>query len=134
MKFPKSPAEPSVTCSYIWHIKMNILIRQTICKCLVDIHDFRHEYSSIECKICNIKHNKIKGNSIICFYIWHIDILKCVYWLDIHFAKIWWRYVLPNANTSHFCDVFFRHRAVLLTCPEKRPQKSKLRLIKDQPR
>ena len=33
--------------------------------------------------------------------------------------------MLPNANSSHFCDVFFRHRAVLPSRPEKLVSKIK---------
>ena len=46
------------------------------------------------------KHNKDKGNTITCSYIWHIDLSKCVYWLDI---QVLWRYVLPNAYATPFC-------------------------------
>ena len=57
------------------------------------------------------KRNKIKKRSITGGHIWHIYISKCVYWSDIHSVKVWWRYVLPNKNTVHFCDLFLRHRA-----------------------
>ena len=26
--------------------------------------------------------------------------------------KVWWKCVLPNTNALHFCDIFFRHKAV----------------------
>ena len=42
--------------------------------------------------------------------------IKCVYWLDTHSVKVCWIHVLPNANSVHFCDIFFRHRTVLPTC------------------
>ena len=58
------------------------------------------------------KRNKIEGRSITCSHIWHVNISKCVYWLETHSVKVWWRYVLPNVNAAHFWDVFFRHRAV----------------------
>ena len=44
--------------------------------------------------------------SITCSYIWHMETSKCAYWLDTHSVKDWWRYVLPNANAVHFCDIF----------------------------
>ena len=43
----------------------------------------------------------------------------------MHSMKVWWRYMLPYANTALFCDMFFRLRAVLPTCPEKRYRKTK---------
>ena len=75
------------------------------------IQYFRHEWSSIMYENTK-KHNKIKRRSITCSCIWHANISKCLYWLDKHSVKVWWRYVLPNVNAAHFCDVFFRHRAV----------------------
>ena len=59
------------------------------------------------------KSDKIKGRSIIYSHIWHIDISKYAYQLDTHSKKVCWRYVLPNTNTVHFCDIFFRHK-----CPK----------------
>ena len=35
-----------------------------------------------------------------------VNIAKCMYWLDTHSAKVWWRYVLSNTNAVHFCDFF----------------------------
>ena len=29
---------------------------------------------------------------LTCSHIWHVNISKCVYWLDIHSVKVWWRY------------------------------------------
>ena len=52
------------------------------------------------------KFNKIKGHSITWSHNWHFDILMCVYWLDINSEKVWWRYVIPNTNAVHFCDIF----------------------------
>ena len=53
------------------------------------------------------KRNKIKWLYITCSHIWHVDISKYVYWLNIHSVKVWWRYVLPNANVAHICDIIF---------------------------
>ena len=50
--------------------------------------------------------NKIKEPSINCSYIWHIDTLKYVYWLDTHSVKVWCSYVLSNTNPIHFCNIF----------------------------
>ena len=74
-KEPNKTREPSVTCSYIWHetYQMCVLIRYTICESLIKIQYFRHEYSSILCKIRK-KRNKIKRHSITCSHIWHFDI------------------------------------------------------------
>ena len=89
---------------------MCTLIRHTICKSLPKIQYFRHECSLKMCKMkIPNKRNKIKWLSIACSYIWHIDISKYVYWLDIQSVNVWWRCVLPNANAAHFCDIFFRH-------------------------
>ena len=38
------------------------------------------------------KRNNIKGSSIICSYIWHVNISKYAYWLDTYFVYVWWRY------------------------------------------
>ena len=59
------------------------------------------------------KCNKIKGRSVVCSHIWHVNNSKYVYWLDTHSMKVWWRYVLPNTNAFNFCDIIFRHRADL---------------------
>ena len=47
--------------------------------------------------------NKIKRYSINYIHIWHVDISKCLYWLDICSMKVWWRYVFKCRS---FCDVF----------------------------
>ena len=98
-----------------WHIPkcVYILIKHTICENLVKIQLFRHEWLSIIPK----KRNKINEHSITCSYICHINTSKCAYWLDTHSVKVWWRYVLANTNAVHFCDNFFRHRAMFSTCP-----------------
>ena len=88
----------------------------TFCKSLVEIKHFRYEWPSIIYENTQ-KHNKIKEHSITCSYIWHINISKCVYWLDTHSAKVWCYY---------FCDIILRHRAMFSTCPYKEPQKSKI--------
>ena len=74
-----------------------------------------------------LKRNKIKGRSIACNHIWHIDISKCVYWLDTLSVKVWWNYAIPNTNADHFCDIIFRHRAVFPSCNKKQCWKSKIR-------
>ena len=61
------------------------------------------------------KCNETNGLSIICSYIWHINSLK-----------VWRRYVVPNTNAVHSCDIFFRHRAMFLTWSHKESQKLKI--------
>ena len=39
--------------------------------------------------------------------------------------KLQGSFVLPNTNAVHVCDIFFRHRAMFSTCPNKKSQKSK---------
>ena len=56
------------------------------------------------------KHNKIRHRSITLVYIWLVNISKYVYYLDTHSVKVWWRYVLPNWNVAHFCDIIFIHK------------------------
>ena len=53
------------------------------------------------------KLNKVKRCFIICSHIWHVDLSKCGYWLNIHFGKVWRRNVLTNANAVNFCDISF---------------------------
>ena len=65
------------------------------------------------------KCNNIKGRSITCSYIWHVYTSKCVFQLHTHSVKVWWQYVLPNSNATHFCDVFFRHRVRVANLPWK---------------
>ena len=36
--------------------------------------------------------NKTRESSVTCSHIWHVNISKCVYWLDIQSVKVWWRY------------------------------------------
>ena len=98
---------------------------------MVEKQQFRHEWPIIMYE--NTQRFKNKGHSITCSHIWHVDISTCVYWLATYFVKVWWRCVLPNANNAvHFCDIFFRHMAVLPTCPTKRSRKLEIRLIKNQ--
>ena len=91
---------------------MCTLIRNPISESLVKIEYFRHECSSIMYEN-TLKRNKIKRPSITCSYIWHKDTPKCVYWFDTHSVKVCWIYVIPNKNDIHFCDIFFRHRAMI---------------------
>ena len=70
--------------------------------------------------------NKIKGLSIICSHIWHIDDLKCVYWLDIHSVKAWWRYVPPNTNAVPFCDIFSIYIGQCCLSAQNRSRETKL--------
>ena len=88
-----------------WHDKMCRLIGHIICDSLVKIQYFRHECSSIIYEKIP-KKNRIKGCSITCSHIWHIDVSECVYWLEAHSEKVWWRYGLPKANDVHFCSIF----------------------------
>ena len=87
---------------------MCILIKYTICEILVEIQHFRHEWSLKTYENIPKKCNKTKGRSITCIHIWHVNISKCVCWLDTYCVKFWW-YVLPNANTAHFCDIVIRN-------------------------
>ena len=41
--------------------------------------------------------------SISCSHIWHIDISKCVHWLDIQSVKVWWKYNNSNMNARQLC-------------------------------
>ena len=93
-----------LTCRYI---STCVLIRYTISESLVEIQQYKHECSIIMYENA-LKRYKIKWHSITCSHIWHVDISKCVYWLDNHSVKVWWRYVLPNANAAHFCDIIFQ--------------------------
>ena len=38
--------------------------------------------------------------------MWHVDKLKCVYYIETQSVKVWWRYVSPNTNAVNFCDIF----------------------------
>ena len=67
-----------------------------------------------KCKDIPKKPIKVKVPSITYHHIWYVDTSKCV-----HSVKVWSRYVVPNANAAHFCYTFFRHTAVLVTCPKK---------------
>ena len=49
--------------------------------------------------------NKIRGRSITCSYIEHVNTSKCMYKLDTH--SVWWRYMLSNTHAGHLCDIFF---------------------------
>ena len=51
------------------------------------------------------KRNKIKGCSITCSHIWHVNIPKCVFQLDTKLVKVWWKHMPPNTNTVHFCNI-----------------------------
>ena len=39
--------------------------------------------------------------------------------------KVWRRYMSPHTNAIHFCYIFFRHRTMFSTCPNKCLLKSK---------
>ena len=62
------------------------------------------------------KRNKIKWRSITYSHIWHINIPKCVYWLDIRSVKVWCSYDFPNTNAAHFCDIISSHRTMFPSC------------------
>ena len=121
--------EPSITCSHIWHVQ--------IPKC-VHLYDtqsgkvwWRCNTSDINARqLCMKIHknrNTIKEHSIACSHIWHVNISKYVYQLDTHSEKVWWSYVLPNINATHFCDIIFGHRAVFPSCNKKQYWKLKIR-------
>ena len=59
-------------------------------------------------------------------YLAYNNTSKSAYWLDTHFVNVWWRYVLPSTNAIHFRDIFFRHRTIFSTCPNKESRKSKI--------
>ena len=113
----------SIACCDIWHVDTSAYVYDKT----YNQWKFGGD-TTIRQKCMKIpkKRNKIKRHKT-CSYVWNVDISKCVYWLDTHSVKVWWGYVLPNANTAHFCDVFFRHRAVLPSCLENRSRKSKIR-------
>ena len=85
---------------------------------------WRYNNSDMNCRqLCMKilkKRNKIKGPFITCSYIWHINTSKCVHWLDTHSVKVWWRYVLPNRNAVHFCDIIFKQSRVFPSCNKKK--------------
>ena len=89
-----------------------------------------HEY----CQKITKKCNKNKGLAIICSNIWHIDTSKFAYWLnwlDAHSVKVWWRYVFPNTNAVHFCEIFSDiHRALFSTCLTKSFEDKKSGLVR----
>ena len=53
------------------------------------------------------KCNKIKEPSITYSYIWHINISKFVYWLDIHSVKVWWSYMCCQTQMPLIFVIFF---------------------------
>ena len=111
-----------ITFRHIWHFDTLVLIRYIISESLVEILTSKMYENTQKTR------NKIKWRSITCSLIWHINISTCVYRIDTYSVKVLWRCVLQNAtNAAHFCDVFFRHMAVLPSCPEKRSRKSKIR-------
>ena len=59
------------------------------------------------------KRNKTKGHSITCSYIWHITNIK------IHSVKVLLKYVLPNTNAAHFCDIVFQTLRSVADIPRK---------------
>ena len=97
---------------YIFIFQGRILTRYTIYESLVKIQHFRHEWSLIMCENSKKRLNKIKDNFITCSHIRLVNITKCGHWLDTQSVEIWWIYVQPNVNVAHFCDIFFRHRAI----------------------
>ena len=59
--------------------------------------------------------------SIDYHYIFHIDMLKCVLWLDTHSVNVWWRYELTIKNTEKYienwlCGSYRTHIASFKTC------------------
>ena len=98
----------SITCSHIWYFDILVLISYTISECLVEIQTIQTWMVNNNVWKFPKKRNKIKWPSITCSHIWYVDILIYVNWLDIHSVKVWWKYVFPNANAAHFCDIIFR--------------------------
>ena len=113
-----------ITSRMLTNRHMCVLINYTISESLVETQKFRNELSRIMYENTQKKRNKIKGPSITCNYIWHIDVSKSLYWLDTHSVKVWLRYVQPNANAAHFCDIFFSHK-VMAYLPRKTVSKIK---------
>ena len=109
-----------------WHTKMYTLIRLIIRESLVEIHEQSIMYESTP----ENKKEELKS-SITFSYIWHVDISKCMYQLDMNSVKVWWRYMLLNSNTVQPCDIFFRHDSVA-NLPKKQSRKSKICIIEDQ--
>ena len=46
----------------------------------------------------SIEPNQTREPSVPCGYILHVNISKCVYWLDIQSAKVWWIYNTSDMN------------------------------------
>ena len=62
----------AVTPAILLQLNVYIYIKYTTYECLVKIKHYRHEYSSILCKIRK-KGNKIKMYPITCSHIWYFD-------------------------------------------------------------
>ena len=74
-------------------------------------------FSAVERKAKNILIRASLYLIIISSYIWHVNILKCLYLLDTQFVKYWWRYYVSNMNgfqsndywclDTHFVNVWW---------------------------
>ena len=47
------------------------------------------------------KFAKKRNDIITCDSNWHANISECVYWLDTHSIKVWWRYSTSDMNGSY---------------------------------
>ena len=97
-----------ITCCHIWHVNIAKYVYWLDTKS-VKVW-WRYNTSDMNarqlCMKIPKKRNKIKGRSITCGHIWHVNTSKCVYWLDTHYVNVWWSYMLPNTNAIHFYDIF----------------------------
>ena len=77
------------------------------------------------------KRNKIKGASITHSYIWHINISKCVNYLDTYSLNMFdGDDMCYQTQVPFIFIVFFRHRAVFTNfLIKKQSPKSKIRLF-----
>ena len=94
-----------------WRIKVKTIIQCRQIIYILPLSKIVQLFLRHYCQFCMKlpkKRNKIKERTITCSYIWYIYISNCVYWLDTHSEKVWWRDVLPNTNAVYLCDIFFR--------------------------
>ena len=84
------------TCNNIWKYSKNVIKSENLPEPAVTYGILTLQNVYINQTHNLWKFNKIKEPSITCSYIWHVNISRCVYWSDIHFVKVLWRYVLSK--------------------------------------
>ena len=109
----------SITCSQIWLFDISELIRYTISNSLVEIQQFRHEWSIIIHENTQKNAKKIKGHAITCSHIWHIDVSKYMYIKKYILWKFGEVMCYQTQMALIFVILFFRHRTVLPSCSHK---------------